>query len=102
MIVDCSEGSFAEHPESYSPRIFVSVNVSISIPHKTYELLRDGQTIVWPCPPKRAHGLDFWLLIVNHLSDVNMIRDAVRDVPQADGDSSALGSVLDHLPEGSY
>lgn len=70
-----SDGQFEEHPEAYRPRVFVKTEHGSA---KTYELLQDGQAIVWPKPPnKETCGFDFWLVNADDLSDMTMNRRPV-------------------------
>ena len=70
----CANGLFEEHPEAYRPRIFVKTEHGSA---KTYELLQDGQALIWPKPPvKETCGFDFWLVNADDLSDLTMMRKA--------------------------
>jgi|SRR5580658_189361 hypothetical protein len=116
-----NEGGFEPHPESYTPRVFAAVWERGA---KVYEILQNGQAIPWPCLPI-FEGFDYWVLYVEHLSDVDMHRapkpKVVQkfwagtnvpyseprpaflhpdSVPQADGFSES-GTQTD-LPEGSH
>ena len=116
--VIANEGGFEPHPESYTPRVFAAIVDGYSEgeptetdPPKVYEILSDGQAIPWPCLPI-LEGFDYWVLYVEHLSDIDMHRaprrvvtevevqgkkfplltfpqdlaDAISALPQADGD----------------
>jgi hypothetical protein len=65
-----NEGGFEPHPESYTPRVFAAVWERGA---KVYEILQNGQAIPWPCLPI-FEGFDYWVLYVEHLSDVDMHR----------------------------
>jgi hypothetical protein len=66
------DGNFEEHPESYRPRVFVETCTNLQEYIKTpntepvmvvYELLTNGQAIVWPSyPDKETCGFDYWHL----------------------------------------
>ena len=95
--VVANEGGFEPHPEGYTPRVFAAVWERGA---KVYEILQNGQAIPWPCLPT-LEGFDYWVLYVEHLSDVDMHRaprktvpkdlaDAIAAVPQADGYSGTL------------
>jgi len=68
--VVANEGGFEPHPESYTPRVFAAVREREA---KVYEILQNGQAIPWPCLPV-LEGFDYWVLYVEHLSDVDMHR----------------------------
>lgn len=77
-IVIAAEGKFEAHPEAYSPRVFVSVFVSVSDPDKVYEILTNGWAVPWPClPDKRTCGFDYWEVYSDSLP--NMIRHNLAD-----------------------
>jgi hypothetical protein len=65
-----NEGGFESHPESYTPRVFAAVWERGA---KVYEILQNGQAIPWPFLPY-LDGFDYWVLYVEHLSDVDMHR----------------------------
>jgi hypothetical protein len=65
-----NEGGFEPHPESYTPRVFAAVWERGA---KVYEILQNGQAIPWPFLPY-LEGFDYWVLYVEHLSDVDMHR----------------------------
>jgi hypothetical protein len=73
--VICAKGKFEVHLEAYYPRIFVTTSKhdddGLHIKH--YEILRDGQALVWPGLPD-ACGFDFWHFTVNELRDFKMTR----------------------------
>jgi hypothetical protein len=118
-----NEGGFEPHPESYTPRVFAAVMSPPPLGPAVYEILQNGQAIPWPCLPI-LERFDYWVLYVEHLSDVDMRRapkkagfgastqKAIDDaqiahrryqqdpVPQADGFSES-GPPTD-LPEGSH
>jgi hypothetical protein len=122
-----NEGGFEPHPESYTPRVFVGVmpDFNSAADPKVYEILQNGQAIPWPCLPV-LEGFDYWVLYVEHLSDVNMHRapksvkttvsvqgtefplltfpkdlaTAIDAVAQPDGYSESVP--LTDLPEGSH
>lgn len=120
-----NEGGFEPHPESYTPRVFAAVTPVVVRSHFTtmvYEILMNGQAIPWPRLPQHPDKFDYWVIYVEHLSDVDMRRAPKPKaqkfwagtnipyseprpaflhpdpVPQADGYSGTL----DHLPEGSH
>jgi hypothetical protein len=68
--VVANEGGFEPHPESYTPRVFAAVWERGA---KVYEILQNGQAIPWPCLPI-LEGFDYWVLYVEHLSDIDMHR----------------------------
>ena len=75
-----NEGGFEPHPESYTPRVFAAIMPPANMagaPNgddpKVYEILMNGQAIPWPCLPI-LECFDYWVLYVEHLSDVNMCR----------------------------
>lgn len=71
-VVLTSAGRFEEHPEAYRPRIFVKTEHGSA---KTYELLQDGQAVIWPKPPvKETCGFDFWLINAGDVTDMTMMR----------------------------
>jgi len=70
--VHAVEGRFQIHPESYSPRVFCRVNDPSGKTYNVYELLRTGESILWPTVPS---GFDFWLIDVPTVSAINMKRD---------------------------
>lgn len=61
-------GKFEEHPEAYRPRIFVRC------PEKCYEILQDGQAVVWPGVPDKSCGFDFWVIKAKDVHDMTMVR----------------------------
>jgi hypothetical protein len=65
-----NEGRFEPHPEGYTPRVFAAVWERGA---KVYEILQNGHAIPWPCLPI-LEGFDYWVLYVEHLSDVDMHR----------------------------
>ena len=99
-----NEGRFEPHPEGYTPRVFAAVWERGA---KVYEILQNGHAIPWPCLPI-LEGFDYWVLYVEHLSDVDMHRApkpklryphsvelsgcvaCFDPVPQADGYSGTL------------
>ena len=96
--VNASDGHFEEHPESYRPRVFAAIMPPMQYrrggedgltptgrEEKVYEILSNGQAIPWPCLPKELCGFDFWVLYVESLSDVTMMRHApqIPRIPQA-------------------
>ena len=99
-IVNAEDGNFEEHPESYRPRVFAAIMPPMQYRRggedgltptgreesKVYEILSNGQAIPWPClPAKELCGFDFWVLYVESLSDVTMMRHApqIPRIPQA-------------------
>ena len=97
-IVNAEDGNFEEHPESYRPRVFAAIMPPMQYrrggedgltptgrEEKVYEILSNGQAIPWPCLPKELCGFDFWVLYVESLSDVTMMRHApqIPRIPQA-------------------
>jgi len=74
-VVVAADGGFESHPESYTPRVFVGVRPDFNSADdpKVYEILMNGQAIPWPCLPI-LKGFDYWVLYVDHLSDVDMHR----------------------------
>ena len=114
--VNASDGHFEEHPESYRPRVFAAIMPPMQYRRggegglartgrkereesKVYEILSNGQAIPWPSLPCVGCDFDFWVLYVESLSDITMMRhmailhnlpsaqEALRAIPQADGDS---------------
>jgi hypothetical protein len=90
--VNASDGHFEEHPESYRPRVFAAIMPPMQYRRggedgltptgreesKVYEILSNGQAIPWPClPAKELCGFDFWVLYVESLGDVTMMRHAL-------------------------
>jgi hypothetical protein len=106
--VVANEGGFEPHPEGYTPRVFAAVWERGA---KVYEILQNGHAIPWPCLPI-LDGFDYWVLYVEHLSDIDMhrapkkagfgptqkaidaahaaLRSQQDPVPQADGYSGTL------------
>ena len=106
--VVANEGGFEPHPEGYTPRVFAAVWERGA---KVYEILQNGHVIPWPCLPI-LEGFDYWVLYVEHLSDIDMhrapkkagfgptqkaidnaqaaLRSQQDPVPQADGYSGTL------------
>ena len=87
--VVANEGGFEPHPEGYTPRVFAAVMEGYSKgeptetdPPKVYEILSNGQAIPWPCLPI-LEGFDYWVLYVEHLSDVDMHRAPKRSSRKA-------------------
>ena len=90
-IVNAEDGNFEEHPESYRPRVFAAIMPPMQYRRggedgltptgreesKVYEILSNGQAIPWPCLPKELCGFDFWVLYVESLGDVTMMRHAL-------------------------
>ena len=89
-IVNAEDGNFEEHPESYRPRVFAAIMPPMQYrrggedgltptgrEEKVYEILSNGQAIPWPCLPKELCGFDFWMLYVESLGDVTMMRHAL-------------------------
>jgi hypothetical protein len=68
-----NEGGFEPHPESYTPRVFAAIMPPVDSGAKVYEILQNGQAIPWPCLPV-LEGFDYWVIYVDHLSDVDMRR----------------------------
>lgn len=65
-------GNFEEHPEAYRPRIFCRTEHGSG---KTYELLQDGQAVVWPkAPDADKVKFTFWLIDIESLKDMNIKR----------------------------
>ena len=78
--VVANEGGFEPHPESYTPRVFAAIIPHWPIagkdelnPPDVYEILQNGHAIPWPCLPI-LEGFDYWVLYVEHLSDIDMHR----------------------------
>ena len=66
-----NDGNFEEHPESYRPRVFVEAGVVMAV----YELLTNGQAIVWPSfPDKETCGFDYWRMYAPQPGGINMVR----------------------------
>lgn len=90
--VVASDGCFEEHPESYSPRIFIETcsnaeeylrqgGADIVTPiWQVYELLANGQAILQPSFPEDL-GFDYWRLYTPTLGQINMIRAVPRVLP---------------------
>jgi len=89
--MNASDGHLEEHPESYRPRVFAAIMPPMQYRRdgdgglartgrkereesKVYEILSNGQAIPWPCLPKELCGFDFWVLYVESLGDVTMMR----------------------------
>jgi len=86
---------FEEHPESYRPRVFAAIMPPMQYRRggedglartgrkereesKVYEILSNGQAIPWPSLPcEGCVDFDFWVLYVESLSDVTMMRHAL-------------------------
>ena len=68
--VVANDGGFDPHPEGYTPRVFAAVWERGA---KVYEILQNGHAIPWPCLPI-LEGFDYWVLYVEHLSDIDMHR----------------------------
>ena len=92
--MNASDGHLEEHPESYRPRVFAAIMPPMQYRRdgdgglartgrkereesKVYEILSNGQAIPWPCLPKELCGFDFWVLYVESLGDVTMMRHAL-------------------------
>jgi hypothetical protein len=93
--VNASDGHFEEHPESYRPRVFAAIMPPMQYRRggedglartgrkereesKVYEILSNGQAIPWPSLPcEGCVDFDFWVLYVESLSDVTMMRHAL-------------------------
>ena len=102
-IVNAEDGNFEEHPESYRPRVFAAIMPPMQYRRggedgltptgreesKVYEILSNGQAIPWPCLPKELCGFDFWVLYVESLSDVTMMRHTLGYNGCAGGAASA-------------
>ena len=93
-IVNASDGHFEEHPESYRPRVFAAIMPPMQYRRggedglartgrkereesKVYEILSNGQAIPWPSLPCVGCDFDFWVLYVESLSDITMMRHAL-------------------------
>ena len=95
--VVANEGGFEPHPESYTPRVFAAVMEGYSKgeptetdPPKVYEILSNGHAIPWPCLPI-LEGFDYWVLYVEHLSDIDMHR-----VPKKAGFGPSTQKAIDN------
>jgi hypothetical protein len=97
--VNASDGHFEEHPESYRPRVFAAIMPPMQYRRggedgltptgreesKVYEILSNGQAIPWPSLPCEGCDFDFWVLYVESLSDVTMMRHMaiLHNLPRA-------------------
>ena len=93
VIVKAKDGKFERHPESMTPRTFIVflggpkagspwkwlvVPETINGAEATvYELLTNGQCVIWPNLPDAKPGFDFWIITLKAgtLNDVSMIRN---------------------------
>lgn len=66
-----SAGKFEVHPEAYNPRIFIKTEHGSA---KVYELLMDGQAVIWPTTPNADVIGDFWLVHAGSVTDLKMVR----------------------------
>jgi hypothetical protein len=82
-----NEGRFEPHPEGYTPRVFAAVWERGA---KVYEILQNGHAIPWPCLPI-LEEFDYWVLYVEHLSDVDMHR-----VPKKTGFGPSTQKAIDN------
>lgn len=91
-LVVAKDGGFETHPESMTPRVFVTV-LGESNPEtpwkwivvaKTYdnkavtvfELLRDGKAVIWPHLPPAEPGFDFWhITLMGGPSNMTLVRN---------------------------
>jgi hypothetical protein len=85
--VVANEGGFEPHPEGYTPRVFAAVWERGA---KVYEILQNGHAIPWPCLPI-LEEFDYWVLYVEHLSDVDMHR-----VPKKTGFGPSTQKAIDN------
>ena len=110
--VVANEGGFEPHPESYTPRVFAAVvpPTDMEAPNgedpKVYEILQNGQAIPWPCLPI-LEGFDYWVLYVEHLSDIDMHRAPKKagfgpTQKAIDADQAALRSQQDPVPQAAF
>ena len=123
---------FEEHPESYRPRVFAAIMPPMQYRRggedglartgrkereesKVYEILSNGQAIPWPSLPCVGCDFDFWVLYVESLSDVTMMRhmailhnlpsaqEALRAIPRIkpimgpDG-KTQIGQIVEYDP----
>ena len=98
--VVANEGGFEPHPESYTPRVFAAVWERGA---KVYEILQNGHAIPWPCLPI-LEGFDYWVLYVEHLSDIDMHRAPKKagfgpTQKAIDADQAALRSQQGPVPQ---
>jgi len=110
-IVNAEDGNFEEHPESYRPRVFAAIMPPMQYrrdgedgltptgrEEKVYEILSNGQAIPWPClPAKELCGFDFWVLYVESLSDVTMMRHAPQMEVEVQGKTYPL--LIPRIPQ---
>ncbi len=66
--VIASKGGYEDHPDSYSPRVFVYI-ISTEI---YYELLQTGEAVPWVTTA--PEGFDFWVIDALRLADVGVHR----------------------------
>ena len=98
-----NEGGFEPHPEGYTPRVFAAVWERGA---KVYEILQNGHVIPWPCLPI-LEGFDYWVLYVEHLSDIDMHRAPKKagfgpTQKAIDADQGALRSQQDPVPQAAF
>ena len=84
-------GGFEPHPESYTPRVFAAIMPPRGVLEAltVYEILMNGHAIPWPCLPI-LEGFDYWVMYVEHLSDVDM-----RRAPKKAGFGARTQKVID-------
>ena len=70
----CAAGKFEEHPESYSPRIFVRV-MNPTIRH--YELLQSGWILDWPSLPPEGSP-DYMLFQIEDIHGFSKITQGAK------------------------
>lgn len=97
-LVVAKDGGFETHPESMTPRIFVTVlsepTTEIKwksiVVAKTYEgqavtvfeLLKDGKAVLWPHLPPAEPGFDFWhVTLTGGPSNMTLVRNKPEIVP---------------------
>lgn len=89
-----SDGLFQEHPESYRPRVFVTVVESLGT-SSVIEILQDGEAVSWPrLPDPMTCGFDYWDIRtipgVTRFRNVTMVRKAKTNYPpSAEGEPDA-------------
>jgi hypothetical protein len=112
--VNASDGHFEEHPESYRPRVFAAIMPPMQYRRggedglartgrkereesKVYEILSNGQAIPWPSLPCEGCDFDFWVLYVESLSDVTMMRHAPLTEVEVQGKTYPL--LIPRIPQ---
>lgn len=111
VVIKAKDGKFATHPCSMTPRTFIVFLGGPKVPSQyewfslpktingaeatVYELLTDGQCVVWPNLPAAKPGFDFWIITLKAgtLNDVSL----VRNDPQPEAKPKPSQEALDAL-----